>query len=155
MVEKLKELYPEKSKCWKPGVTNAQENNRTFNIICDKNIKKTIVKVWIDGCLIPDQDKKKCDYMFIIPEGKVLILVECKGNDVKKAIEQIRSTIQILKPLVDLSSQKYAFIVPTMVAPAIQSNIQIVMKKFMREYGIELIVKSHHCDFNLANKKVN
>jgi len=25
----------------------------------------------------------------------------------------------------------------------------------MREYGIELIVKSHHCDFNLANKKVN
>ncbi len=58
MVEKLKELYPEKSKCWKPGVTNAQENNRTFNIICDKNIKKTIVKVWIDGCLIPDQDKK-------------------------------------------------------------------------------------------------
>ncbi|HPK60275.1 MAG TPA: hypothetical protein PK592_05195 [Candidatus Cloacimonas sp.] len=155
MVEKLKELYPEKIMCWEPGKTSAKEKNACFTIECDKNIKETIVKVWIDGCLIPDQDKKKCDYMFIIPEGKVLIMVECKGNDVKKAIEQIRSTIQILKPLVDLSSQKYAFIVPTMVAPAIQSNIQIVMKKFMREYGIELIVKSHHCDFNLANKKVN
>ena len=136
MEHKLLELYPEKDKCLEKRKTSAEGKNKTFNILCDSQIKETIVKVRIDGCLITDQNIKKCDWMFLIPESKVLILVECKGNNVMKAIEQIRSTLRILRQVVDLSSERYAFVIPTNVAPAIQSEIMREMKKLGESLGL-------------------
>ncbi len=104
--------------------------------------------------MITEQKIKKCDWMFLIPEGKILILVECKGNDVISAIEQIHSTLRILEQVVNLSSERYAFVIPTKVVPAIQSNIQREMKKFRNDFGVKLIVKNGWCSFNLANRKV-
>jgi len=57
--------------------------------------------------------------------------------------------------VVDLSSERYAFVIPTNVAPAIQSEIMREMKKIRREFRIELRVKVRTCSFNLTNKKVN
>ena len=92
--------------------------------------------------------------MFLIPEGKILILVEFQGNDVMRAREQIHSTLRILEQVVNLSSERYAFVIPTKVVPAIQSNIQREMKKFRNDFGVKLIVKNGWCSFNLANRKV-
>ena len=91
--------------------------------------------------------------MFLIPEGKILILVEFQGNDVMRAREQIHSTLRILEQVVNLSSERYAFVIPTKVVPAIQSNIQREMKKFRNDFGVKLIVKNGWCSFNLANRK--
>ncbi len=82
--------------------------------------------------------------MFLIPEGKILILVEFQGNDVMRAREQIHSTLRILEQVVNLSSERYAFVIP----------IQREMKKFRNDFGVKLIVKNGWCSFNLANRKV-
>lgn len=56
--------------------------------------------------------------------------------------------------MINLSSERYAFVIPTKVVPAIQSNIPREMKKLRNDFSVKLIVKNEWCSFNLANRKV-
>lgn len=61
------------------------------------DVQKEIVVYHIDGGLIVEQKKgdNKCDYG-IYTEDELLILVELKGSDYKKAIQQITNTTKVL-----------------------------------------------------------
>jgi len=154
MVKKLKTLFPDKKLCFTTGVTSATENQRTFQIICDACIRKTVVRVRIDACLITDSSVKKCDWLFIIPETKGLVFVECKGNDVLVAIEQLRSTQDLMPTIVNSSVHRLALIIPTKVAPQINSTIQKEMKRFQRDYRISLHVKNRVCRLRLPEYEI-
>lgn len=50
----------------------------------------------IDGVVIINKGVKKCDYLLLNDEKKTAYLIELKGKDVLRAIEQLESTEQIL-----------------------------------------------------------
>ncbi len=154
MVNKLKTLFPGKDHCFDLGSTTASENKRTFRLICEESQRSTIVRIKLDKCLINNPNSKKCDWLFIIPDSKGIIFVECKGNDVLEAIRQIRITHNLMKPVVRLSSKRFAFVIPTKVAPVINTSIQREEKKFKRDYGITLIIKNRKCEFQLPNYNI-
>lgn len=66
---------------------------RLYNLRNDLN--KELVCYWIDGGLISGKDVNKCDFG-IYSEDDLLVLVELKGADYNKALEQLLSTIDIL-----------------------------------------------------------
>ncbi len=154
MVNKLKTLFPGKDHCFDIGSTTASENKRTFRLICEESQCLTIVRIKLDKCLINDPNSKKCDWLFIIPDSKGIIFVECKGNDVLEAIRQIRVTYNLIKPVVRLSSKRFAFVIPSKVAPVITTSIQREVKKLLRDYGITLLVKNRKCEFRLLDYKI-
>jgi hypothetical protein len=66
------------------------------NIVCEENRakitfrnanRKTVEKIRIDGCVINDNNLKKCDYLLLCAEIKKAVFVELKGNKVMIAIE--------------------------------------------------------------------
>ena len=54
-----------------------------------------VAKVRIDGCVFNDEIKK-CDWMFLVEEGKV-IFVELKGNDISGGLKQLHQTYDRLR----------------------------------------------------------
>jgi hypothetical protein len=81
------------------GTVSCAENNKEFRLeVAQKNI--TTCKVKVDGCLIPGNESKKCDYLVKIcgPDGTGRIyLVELKGADIDTAFEQIVTTFKLIK----------------------------------------------------------
>ncbi|WKC40636.1 hypothetical protein [Shewanella algae] len=60
------------------------------------NVKrKNVICYDVDGVMIASENKK-CDKALGVPDDRALFLVELKGCDLKKASEQIFSTIQAL-----------------------------------------------------------
>ena len=98
------------------------EKRSKFKILNDS--LKSINKVKVDGCLITNG--KRCDYLFEICSDNVekVFYVELKGKDIKKALEQIKATINYCDIYHEhRDKQKYAFIVTTRT-PQIDSTIQ-------------------------------
>ena len=94
-----------------------EENGRKFVLIVSD--WKNVEKIKVDGALICNQEKEKCDYFFFYyPSGKTkndrhAYFVELKGKNIGKAMSQIISTIQCFMQeglLKNISLQK-AFIV--------------------------------------------
>lgn len=57
--------------------------------------KRRVIRYQIDGDMINDRSQK-CDNALEVPEKSTIYLIELKGSDVKKASEQIYSTIEKL-----------------------------------------------------------
>ncbi len=84
-----------------------------FILVNSKN--KIVDKFIVDDCLLKTKIRaEKCDYIFLIKEDKEAYLVECKGSDILKAIDQLSSTLDFLES--DLSKYTLkAKIIPTKV----------------------------------------
>ncbi len=66
-------------------------------IILQNPLLKKVDKRIVDDCLLLLRPKEeKCDFLFDIGEIKTAYLVECKGSDILKAVDQISSTLNIL-----------------------------------------------------------
>ncbi len=74
----------------------ARGKNTKFTLL--NGNKKVVDKYIVDDCLLKlrTQDEK-CDYLFNIRTEKIAYFIECKGSDILKAVDQINSTIDILK----------------------------------------------------------
>ena len=62
--------------------------------------KRCVCLIQIDGCVIENQEVKKCDYLFLVcgqKNEKSAFLVELKGKKLEHALEQLLSTIQQLQ----------------------------------------------------------
>lgn len=81
------------------------------------NGNKLVDEFIVDDCLLKLRIREeKCDYLFLIQEVKTAYLVECKGSDILKAVEQLNSTLDILKNDL-LGFTLKAKIIPTKVYP--------------------------------------
>ena len=111
-------------------IITASENRMKFII---KNINHfSIRKVIVDGCLIND-DRQRCDYLFEIhnPLSSVIYL-ELKGCDVKKAVQQLESTMRICSQRHWEVQKRSCYIVASRV-PKIGTKIQVLKKKFLKK----------------------
>lgn len=73
------------------------EGKKTRFILQNPN-RKLVDKYIVDDCLLKSKQKEeKCDYLFNIKNDKVAYFIECKGSDILKAVDQINSTLTILR----------------------------------------------------------
>lgn len=112
------------------------ENKCVLKII-NKNKHKIEIH-HVDGGIIND-NRIRCDYLFYDTKRKEHYL-ELKGSDIGHALEQIISTINILGKNIYKDS-KVSFIICTR-HPQMDSKIQKLKKKIMKEYNSKLIVKA-------------
>ncbi len=99
-----------------------------FILINTKN--KAVDRYNVDDCLLKLKTREeKCDYLFLIKGDKTAYLIECKGADILKAVDQINSTLNIIKN--DLNEYNFkAKIVSTKVYPP---NMRTASYKNLRE----------------------
>jgi hypothetical protein len=85
--------------------TVVEENKRRFSVSPRRGqVKDKVWSVHIDGCWLNSADGKKVDYLFWIDgtDGRtIVLLVELKGQNYKKALQQIEATLQRLCKLAD------------------------------------------------------
>ena len=135
-------------------IGGSPEVSRNKKISCkdEKSISKYVAenpdeklncKIRIDNGLIKDnKDKsvKRCDYGLWVEDGNRMILIELKGSDVNKAVEQLFSTHDYFKSHFGSEKFSYSFrIVPTRVSVPNLKEREKQFKKLIK--GCDIIVK--------------
>ncbi len=139
LIEALKAT--KKSECF-DNSTVAKENHKEFRL--ENKSKKTICRVKVDGCLIDDQRTKRCDYLFKVCETKKHFLVELKGTDVNKAVEQIISTFDFINRKLKLSPEYYeGVIVSSSVPRAAEQKFRLLKENCLKKKKLRIRKVSH------------
>lgn len=127
--------------------TNAKcEENKKKYTIHNKN-KERITLYKIDGGAITVDSNTpvgltKCDYLFCVNSSEsVAVLVELKGTDVKKALQQIKSTYFLYKEFFAGFDKILCRIIVTNSTPHIKADPVYVtlQKEFKRKCGDVII----------------
>lgn len=110
-----------------------KRENRKYILVNDSN--KEVVVYLVDGGIITTTSEKKCDYA-IYTEDDLLILVELKGSDYLKALEQINNTITLLikNQSIKLSKMHARVVLSRMPTPAIITTEEKKLKDRLKIY---------------------
>lgn len=132
-----------KSACF-DNSTVAKEKGKEFRL--QNKSKKTVCRVHIDSCLIQDKRSKRCDYLFKVCETEHYFLVELKGGEVDKAIEQIISTFDFISKKLKLSPEHYeGIIVSSGIPRAAEQKFRTLKEKCFREKKLRIQKESQKC----------
>jgi hypothetical protein len=127
-------------------IISVEECGRKF-IIHNPN-QETVRKVKVDGCLINDH-RKRCDYLFEIGRTcKCVIYLELKGSDIGHAIEQLISTLELLKHLHE-NNIRVCVIVARRV-PRAGPKVQVLKVKMAKKYQVRLITKTDSTTIDIS-----
>ena len=121
--------------CRKEVSLRESGENRTYKL--HNNSGKEIVVYKIDGSLVNDNNVLKCDYG-IYTEDDWLFLVELKGTDLNKALDQINSTINILlkRPSIKVKKLNARIVLSRVCFPKITATKEkILMQLLHKSYG--------------------
>jgi hypothetical protein len=116
------------------------EKGKTYRLINHSGFDVTVFKV--DACLIKDNNKQKCDFLFIVDKKheRVAYFIELKGTGLTGAIHQIMNSIDILYK--SLHEHKiFARIVGKRVTPDIKSRRAKLDEK-LKKFGGDLLIAS-------------
>lgn len=122
----------------------ASENGKKFEI----DSKDDFTRIQIDDCLISSKQVEKCDFGFIRHSNNEFYFVELKGKEVKKALNQIISTISIFEStLIKIPKEKrFGFIVSSR-NPLSSVETNNLKQAFAKNYGRLLEIKSVQCKY--------
>lgn len=111
------------------------ENGKTFTLL---NPRKSLINVIrVDGCVI--KNNIACDWLFV-PENHALeYFIELKGSDVGRALEQLRSTIEMLS-LEKRKLPKKCFVISAR-CPLVSTEVQIYASRFKKNYNADLLIR--------------
>ena len=143
----IKDVFPKADpKCFSDG-TVVEENKRKFTIKWERKGERTICKIKVDGCLIPDQTKNKCDFAFLICPERHFLFVELKGTDIEHGIKQLLDTINFFRSKTAIPKGNVtAYIVSSAVPANANEKIREAKMRFKRDVGKDLIVKNNLCE---------
>ena len=118
-----------------------EENGKKY--ILENTLQNHVISYRMDGGVVKmdryvPRSTMKCDYLFVVKnnERNFAILIELKGKDVKKSLEQIFGTIQLYGPVFHELSCIYARVVVASSTPKITASPEYVkLRKLMRKYG--------------------
>lgn len=96
------------------------------------------IRIKVDGCEIDDNTIEKCDYLHKAKE--IEFYIELKGQDLKKAMNQIKNTISMLSSNIKKQYKK-SYIICTR-SPLTSTEIQDYKREFKNNYNSDLIIKS-------------
>ncbi|MFZ4555350.1 MAG: hypothetical protein ACOYN8_03080 [Pseudanabaena sp.] len=140
----FQENYRDCTNCSEGKLVVAEENKRKY--ILQNPSKKKICKVRIDGCVIPSQSQRKCDYLMIVCESKSvneqasdIYFIELKGRDLISAVEQLTQTIEYFKAKkYQFTGKVFARVVLSKVADPKSIEVDsrvIALRKLMKKLG--------------------
>lgn len=118
-----------------------EEKKKKYTLVNTQ--KKTIVSYKMDGGIVymdvavPEQTAR-CDYLYVINgEKPTVVLTELKGVDVRKAMNQINSTLDLFDSFFRKCSKIYGRIVVSSSIPKIRATPEHVklQKKLKDSYG--------------------
>ncbi len=133
----------EKSGCF-DNSTVAKEKGKEFRII--NKAQKTICRIHVDGCLIRNNQGKRCDYFFKICETEKSFLVELKGTDISEAVRQIISTFDFLNNKLKLSPDNFEGIVVSSSVPhAAEQKFRSLKEKCFKQKKLKIQKESRKC----------
>lgn len=122
------------------------EKGKKFILEPPKASKDTFCCIHVDGCLIRDLKRRKCDYWFRqCLKEKVICnyFVELKGSSVKDSFEQIVSTIQQAREKgIDLPQKTIlgVIVLGKFKFPKADPTRQTLEDKFEKNHGSELSI---------------
>lgn len=109
--------------------TYVAEGKRTRYVLHNPSLKR-IDKYIVDDCLLQSKkEDEKCDYLFDVGEEKLAFLIECKGSDILKAVDQLNSTITILKNEILAYTLKARIISTRVYGPDIRATTYIKLRE--------------------------
>lgn len=107
-----------------------EEKKKQYTLVNTK--KKTVISYKMDGGIVhmdasvPEQTAR-CDYLYVINDEKpTAVLTELKGVDVKKAMNQIKSTLDLFDGFFQKCSKVYGRIVVSSSVPRIRATSEYV-----------------------------
>ena len=137
--------YPECTFCQTGKLIVAEENKRKY--ILNNKAQKKICKIRIDGGVIDSQTQSKCDYMMVVCQsdkgsqttdsGEIVYLIELKGKDLIKAVEQLTQTMTYF----DYENNPQVFaraVVSKVTEPKSSIDIDsrvVKLRKMLKKYG--------------------
>lgn len=145
--EMLRNYFPEKCLI---STSRAEEEGKRFSLKIPPNSKTSehACLVRIDGCWIPSNEQKKCDFLMVACTTKTLYLIEFKGrDDHDKAINQILSTYQHLKKNAAELMATYqcsGYVIASRV-PKADTGFARLKDRAMRDYKLKIERVSQEC----------
>ncbi len=110
--------------------------------------KLTFVRTQVDGCLI--ENAEACDW-WVIRENSDSVLVELKGCDVSKALDQIEATFAFLKVQKATTKRMAALIVCRNPPrhPRFNSKLQSVKNRLSKEFRAPVHVVCGNYEYDM------
>lgn len=121
----------------------AHENGKKF--VLNNISKKSICKIRVDDCLIKDKQIRKCDFFFSVNEDRKFYLVELKGQSIIDAVEQIKSTFNIVNSKLKEDAKNYTGIVVSSAGPkAADQKFKTLQQKIYKDQKLMIKRKQMH-----------
>lgn len=153
--EEFESTYSVCTFCSQNQLIPLKEYGRTYIL---KNVsRRKICKIRVDGCVIGSHAQAKCDYLIIVCKSinssvldnhfEDLYLIELKGRDFLKAVEQLHQTLKYFEAGIGRSNRVFARAVLSKVhAPRTIETDPSVLK-------LRKLLKSYKGDFLYASQK--
>ena len=105
------------------------EKQKEIRFINDK--RKKLSSYHIDGCLI--KNGMRCDFLLLVEEDKNAFFIELKGSELKKAIQQIENSINLL--ICNLAGYRILarIIIGHVSSPQVGSSYELKLKKRLKQ----------------------
>lgn len=125
-------------------IIDQESKNNKSKVVLENPERKKIQIIQIENCVIPEGTKGgRCDKLIVVIPDDSLIFIELKGNDVKKAIEQLIDSINYIKQKCsDIKNKKISCIISCTRCPLSATDIQNHKKIFKDTYQATLLIKS-------------
>lgn len=121
------------------------EKEKEYRLRNDLNPNKAYIAVFnVDGGMIVNTDEKKCDYMMVVSDlnKAIVVLIELKGKDYKRAIQQINEMLGILNAPFKIFNKVYGRVI-------FRSKRTPNMKNIPQRMEVERKFKQLHGDFKM------
>jgi hypothetical protein len=145
--KELKEVLGGEEKCFSNS-TVAKENGREFRLNLGAGQKACRVK--IDGCLIKDHKKIKCDFLFKVCPINKYHLVELKGTDVDHAVAQIVNTFDVInKQIKDNPLNFTGHIISSSIPRAAEQKFRTLKEKVLKNKRLNIEKQHFRSEFKV------
>ncbi|WP_199247514.1 hypothetical protein [[Phormidium] sp. ETS-05] len=159
--QEFEDNYPECTVCQTGKLIVAEEHKRKY--ILNNKAQNQICKIRIDGGVIDSQTQSKCDYMMVVCQsdkgskntdsGEIVYLIELKGKDLIKAVEQLTQTMTYFD--YENNSQVFARAVVSKVTEpksSIDIDSRVVkLRKMLKKYGGDFAYGSVQYDQDIVS----
>lgn len=122
------------------SVISRNENGKKFSLLNRERREVSVFKV--DGDLINDAGKKRCDYLFEVGSISKVFYVELKGRNIEDAITQLKATLSYKEMKERHAKQTRECHIVANCVPKAGPGTQSLKRKFITETKVQLIVNT-------------
>ena len=143
--EEIRLAFNASEKCVQNNALQAEEDKKKFKIQVKPDSTDIFCRIHVDGCLIQDKTRKKCDYWFRQCGEEISnnYFVEFKGSDIKDGFNQIVETIaQAREKGVVLQKKTIHGVIVSNKVPISTTDLQKIKERFVKDHGMSFSVKS-------------